>query len=368
MSETVPAGPADDCYGGELSHSDGYDAPPALQEIDEFEARVQALPPSPNTIRFCLDWLSELPGESMHTYESNRRDAIQLTGLFGTLRELIHERRPEVHEVITAMVDYYDDAAHDPRRLQEVVNQLAGEATTYLHEGLVFDLERYDALTKGGFVESAVMPDEQAIDVLRRLQRNTRPVDCSRPPVLQDEYANQRLEWLAGAPDSQQRHARLQKATDYCNDRLMHAYEDGADTQRGEEYGVHADLLREIAWVETKQFEYLQQLAGEDQIRLAKQPLYQSILLMHDLTHNYQFDRQEWQAFLDRLVQQGDHAARQMVFDRVIAQVQQCAADYHDQPGRKDRLWSGVTGRLLDLYSLRPAKTAAGQATSRPAR
>ena len=83
MNETVPARLANDCYGGELSHGYGYDAPPALQEIDEFEARVQALPPSPNTIRFCLDWLSELPGESMHTYESNRRDVGNHGGGFG---------------------------------------------------------------------------------------------------------------------------------------------------------------------------------------------------------------------------------------------------------------------------------------------
>jgi hypothetical protein len=141
-------------------------------------------------------------------FEQNRRDASALQGTLWRGRDFIHDERPGIHELLSAMVQMYD-AKDNPEeyekkraRLEELAENRLDPNNKYFYAGfdgkMCFDLDGYDKMiTKttrvGNDSQGAVEYSEPAIDILRRLVKNTE-ASLLEKPVTDDEELNALLQ------------------------------------------------------------------------------------------------------------------------------------------------------------------------------
>ena len=132
----------------------------------------------PGEINKMLRVYSEIPTSDFAKFEQNRMDASHLQGTIIGGRDFIHDERIGTHETLAAMLDYYnhkddEDAAKYQARLQELEDQYG---FGILPNAL--DLDRYD---KPVNTKKITDSDETAIDILRRLVKNTEAVPLETP-------------------------------------------------------------------------------------------------------------------------------------------------------------------------------------------
>lgn len=149
-----------------------------------------------------------IPTGDYNRFEQNRRDASALQGTLWRGRDFIHDERPGLHELFTAMVEMYD-AKDNPekfeakkKRLEEIKNHRLDPNNNYFYSGfdgeLCFDLENYDKqITKTTDAwndrQGRVKYDEKAIDILRRMAENT-GASLVEKPKTDDEELNKLIE------------------------------------------------------------------------------------------------------------------------------------------------------------------------------
>lgn len=288
--------------------------------------------------------LRDVPATSLARFEQNRRDGLSLR-IFGILRDFIHDQRPGVHNVVKAMVDYYDDPQHDVVKLRSVVGR-----TDYMKTNeLIYDLHRYDT-----DVEETINDRRQpakAIDVLRRVMENTQVIDDS-PSAVSNSEVNNALSQLdaihrqarpeAGVTEKSENQgdirAALGQSLDETNRELYQLIQQGA-------IGIEPNMIQAIAWLEQRAFEVLQSLNYDDQLTAYLEPWFQSLVVFEELTHNPDnFDSSDLQSFIGQLSASGQGLEPyRMVSARMLGHVKQLA-DRYKSSGRADAvdaLWSG---------------------------
>ena len=143
----------------------------------------------------------EVPTCDSCKFEQNRKVALRLErAKFWTDRSFIHNELPGAHEMLLAIGDYYDhrddnDFAEYACRLEELENQyhfgvLPNVLAFDVYENPVADLDLgvYER-------DRPSRANERAIDILKRLIENTRPVSLEAPKTEYLEL-NQRLETI----------------------------------------------------------------------------------------------------------------------------------------------------------------------------
>jgi|GEM_PF-6909201 len=321
--------------------------------IATFEVRELVNMFTPTNIREGINILRSIPTSSVHRFESNRLDALQLAASFGPLRDFIHDQRPGVHELLEAMLSYNED--NDSAALIKIAEQHNGYFDTDERIGRLLNLETYGSIRPSRKLGNVVMPDEPIIDILKRLERNTRPIDDT-PPELLDEQLAERLRAVYEAKPGETKQL-LTDATRFVNDRTSSQIAD-------KKVGIEPEFISALAWLENEQFKYLQKLKFEDQAGLARQETFQQILLMHELTHNDEYDPKEFTDFMESLTRTDDLHAARTVAKRVVGQVSALANTYIKRGKREwaDALWSGnVTHELMGMIDAREATTALGK-------
>lgn len=308
---------------------------------------------TPANLREGINILRSMPTSSMHRFESNRRDGLQLAGPFGILRDAIHDQRPGVHDVLRAMVQYYED--HDNEAFLQAIDGKCDYIRADNCFDKLLDLNSYDTIRPTRTIEGEEMPDEAAIDIVRRLEHNTRPVD-DVPPELHDKELSVRLHNIYKA-DASDKNAQLKAVSEYVNAKLSTMIKE-------KRVGIEPELIAALAWLENEQFKYMQGLKFEHQSGLARQGIFQQILLTHELTHNDNFSQAEFDSFLEKVARMDDQTAARAIAQRVMRQVSALATAYKAR-GKSDwveALWSGnVTHELLGMIDAREAATALGK-------
>ena len=163
--------------------------------ISDFTIHALALKNNPRNIRDLLMIFREIPTSDYSRFESNRNDAAALSGFLWQSREFIHNERPGLHELFEAMVNFYDTkdnpSQHEQSeaRLREIIDSRLDPQDYYQYAGagfdgkLCLDLSNYDKIVEATTHCNGDRKDynEPAIDILRRLEENTRQVSLEKP-------------------------------------------------------------------------------------------------------------------------------------------------------------------------------------------
>lgn len=326
----------------------------------DFLVHAYALRVTPAHVNELLMAAREVPTTDLARLEQNRVDALTLAGPFGALRDFIHDQRPYVHEVIEAMVKYYDTG--DSQQLLAILDKTdPGYLGSKDRRAAILYRSIYDTLiearqTEGNPWKETVKP----IDILRRLNENTKPIEDT-PPVTSDETFNSLLRGLAKNGSQ----AALQQTLDYANNRLI------AIMQRGE-IGIEPNLILAFAFLDRKGFQTLQKLNYEDQMRAYRQGWFYSILRFQELTaSSSDYNEAEFQQFLNQVAStESSQAAYRLIGRRELENASKLARTYRGM-GKKNMvgaLWSGnIKHELIGLTDLRPAATEQGRKAAREA-
>ena len=148
-----------------------------------------------------------IPTGDYNRFEQNRRDASALQGTLWRGRDFIHDERPGLHELFTAMVEMYD-AKDDPeqfeakkKKLEAIKENRLDPNNNFFYSGfdgeMCFNLDNYDKLVDKttdawNDRQGRVKYNEKAIDILRRMAENT-GASLVEKPVTDNEELNELL-------------------------------------------------------------------------------------------------------------------------------------------------------------------------------
>lgn len=289
---------------------------------------------------------------SFSRFEQSRIDALAMVKPFGILRDFIHNQQPHVHEVLTAMVNYYDTG--DRSQLELILPK-----TTYFNsdEGdhKMFDRSNYEIEV----IEPTIPGSKvRAVDVLKRLVENTKPVPDT-PPTTSDEQLNQMLEVLEKELVEMKTVSKetLILTVDYINTELLSKME-------ARTVGFEPNHVLAISWIERRAFEIVSGMKYEEQIVAYKQEWFLSLLLFQELIGSAGFNQKEFKSFTDTLRGMDSSVdAYKIIGKRTLENIHRLAVGYK-QKGRTDlgALWSGnLAHELIGLVDLKPAETEQGR-------
>lgn len=307
---------------------------------------------TPEGIHNLLSILRDVPSTNLSVLESNRKDAIRIEDFFRPLRIAIHDQRPGVNKVLAAMLAFYD-------------NGDSSKLITAMHSSGIFadkDYSHWDDMFNIGSYEHEVSPDSEndnsnhllVVDILRRLEKNTRP-RSDKPPISPDDQLNILLDAIY-ATDGHDLRAKTLKATIYLNELLSEMYRDNT-------VGIDPTIIECVSWLQQKQYQVMQDLSYEDQIKASEKVWLIDFLRSHELTHNIDFNEEDFDNFIDSLANRNDKSVYISISRRILTQVQKLA-DKYAAIGKKDwvdSLWSGnLTHELIGLVDCRKPKTKVG--------
>lgn len=321
--------------------------------VGDFLVHCYATPVTPKNVHMLTAALKEIPTTDEHKFQTNREDVLKIDM---SLRELVHDERPYVHELLSAMVDFYNNG--NRKRLADVLAKgrqyEKGQYPMQFDnlDKVVFDRDFYENIQLTG--PSISVP---RIEFLRRLAKNTEAIE-ETPPHTSDQKLNERMEALANMPPSQRKEA-LESALDHINNQLEQMVEN-------KEIGIEPNTVIAISWLERRAFKILQGLTYEEQQLTYKQTWFESILKFNELANSTRdFDKDEFTQFM-QIVKTSPSAqtAYKLISLRVLTGLK-ALADVYKSRGKGifvGSLWSGnVAHELIGLTDPRPASTPYGR-------
>lgn len=235
-----------------------------------------------------------IPTGDYNRFEQNRRDASALQGTLWRGRDFIHDERPGLHELFTAMVEMYD-AKDDFEKfekkkeaLEDIVRIRLDERNGYHYSGfkgdLCFNLENYDKLiTKTTDAwndrQGRVRYNEKAIDILRRMAKNTSALLVEKPTTDDAELnellgrINPRISERDGTVFVDFR--RASKLVEKMNKILI---------ERQNTLGLRPSMVQALSYTEKMATYAMRELNNNDYKELAFDPGFKEMIRFAELT------------------------------------------------------------------------------------
>ncbi len=292
----------------------------------------------------------EVPTTDSARFEQNRKDGLAVAGPFYSLRDFIHDQRPLVHEVLVAMVEYYD--MNNKASLESVLNRVDGYVSYPENKECLLDRNNYEK-----YLEETINGNKRstkAINVIRRLAANTSPTP-QELSITSDEELNRRMSKIKNYVSEED----LQATLEWVNEKLV-------KMMNRDEIGIEPSLILALGWIERRAFEFLQKLKYEEQISAYKKRWFHAVLKFQELTNSQNnFDEKEFEVFLKKATRiDSDVEAYKFISKRVLKNIGALAKIYKAGNRRHiiEALWSGnVTHELIGLTYLKPASTKYGE-------
>lgn len=308
--------------------------------IADFVVHSYGIPCDPLHVNELILASREAPTSSASRFEQNRKDALKLASPFGVLRDFIHDQQPHVHELLGAMLHFYDTG--DTSKVKEVLPYAKYFNTDERKEALV-DKSKYT---------------EGVVETLRRLFENTQPVQ-DIPPRVKDEYVDGEVENLRHvlyAGDSVSREA-LGNVLVIVSSKLK-------KLANAQEVGMEPNFAILLSWLERQSFRLLQGLSFEDQMAAYKQRWFKDVLEFNELTASARaFDQSEFDSFMSEIVLLSFEEAYKRIGNRTLRNVSELAQIYKKN-GKEDTgaLWSGnISHELMTFVNPRTALSEQGR-------
>lgn len=322
---------------------------------------------TPSNVNELLMGRRELPTTNQYRLEQNRIDALELQGTLYRARDFIHDESPGVHELLSAMLEYYeskDDAelhATKEKALKDLINE-RDRNKQYYNVGsddlasYVFDLENYekpvhprrlegDSSSIGGDILEETEP---AIDCLRRLVENTNP-DRITPPETKFPELNELMQKLRITQNEQtgETHVDWRQAGELVgavNQMLI-------DNQ--EKHGLYPSTVEAVAFAERIATFALRDITSRDWHELPYDPNFKELVRFSQLTYSDKpYDARKFERFWDGFqdIPNGDLSDENLQIAygklqrRILSNLSGLASKYDKNPYTSERtkaLWSG---------------------------
>ncbi len=321
---------------------------------------------SPRTTAELIAISRELPTTDIHCLSVNRQDALSLSGTLWRSRDFVHNERPGLHELFSAMVDYYDTKdnpeAHESTelRLRSIIKDRENPESGYEYDGfdgeMALSLENYDKMATASY--SGV--SEPAIDILRRMKENTEPILLT-PPKVEDAKLQELLNSIAPT----QNETTGEVIVDFKKVTGLIAYLNSILESKQGKYGLEPSLISTLNYAERMATFAIRGIDKKDYQELGFDPGLKELVKFNELTcSNKPFDAAEFEQFWSSFTREfgkdwsedADVAERyRNLSTRVIGHVQDLAESFRKagMPSRRiDGLWSGnLTRELIALSS-----------------
>jgi hypothetical protein len=227
----------------------------------------------------------EIPTSSFSRFEQNRQDAAALMGALWRGRDWIHDELPGIHDVVSAMLDYYESRDDETARAEKeaaLLRVIAEKPYAGLIGDFSLDLANYEKPIKkrvGRYNDGKVLEEtEPAIDVLRRIVKNTEQVTLEKPHT-EDEGLNALLEQLDVRPNERTGEVHVNwnqvgELVRYTNDLLR--------TRQGQ-IGMRPSMIAALAYIEKIATYSMRGVGRKDWQELPYDPHFKEICRFREL-------------------------------------------------------------------------------------
>ncbi len=302
----------------------------------------------------------EIPTNDANKFERNRLDALELQGVLYRAREFIHDNMPGVHELLSAMLDYYDsrddEQAHAEKtaELQRIVDDRMNGKYKFIYTDLdkyVFDLSNYERKVEKRVsrMDSDKNDIEISSDVLRRLVENTANSTLEKPKTT-DEELNKLLENL----DVRTNETTGEVYVDWKQTGELVKYVNDYLIQHQGDTGIRPSMISAISYTEKMATHAMKHISDKDWHELPFDPHFKEFVRLQELIgSNDSYDERRFDGFYDGLIREmskdfeSDDIARDTygkLQQHILQNLRGLAAKYNGNPNTAHRagaLWSG---------------------------
>ena len=350
----------DPAYDSLVHSSNSFGTAPGEFGITDYTIHVLTSETNPRNVRDLMQTYRTIPTEDYAKFESNRRDAIALQGVLWDGRDFIHDERPGVHELIGAMVDFYDSKdnpethAKKTAKLQKVVNTRLDPKNRYFYGGFdgekCFDLANYDTILEGT-VRADTRSDEDydqvpAIDVLRRLEENTRQISLEKPHSGDAELDALIEKAMVSQSQDGENFVDFQSAGEL----VTRANQILAEKQGG--VNLTPSFIKTLSYIERVETYAMRGISHKDYQELGFDPGFKEICRFHELTStNRPYSEgnfeQFWRGFMTEFGRDWPNnvtSAYGRLSQHILSDLESLAKSYNEQGAPRymtDSLWSG---------------------------
>lgn len=336
--------------------------------ISDFTIHCLVSEINPRNIRDLMQAYREIPTSDFAKFEQNRKDAAELMGALWRGRDWIHDEVPGVHNVLVAMLDYYETRDTEDVRQEKqaaILNAIARTPARYHHiiGDYGIDLDNYELPVKklvGETYGTSTRSEdtELAVDVLRRLVENTRQTTLEKPHT-EDERLNSMLDELLVYPNELTGEVHVSwgqvgQIVSYANELLR---------ARQGEIGMRPSMVRALAYIDRMATHAMRGISDKDWLELPFDPHFKEIVKFRDLTSSAdKFDERSFETFWKHFTiipnwPDGVQDAYKELSKRILNQVNKMAQGYNSNrytSYMSESLWSGnLNHELIGLTDTR---------------
>lgn len=328
--------------------------------LGQFVTHCYCSPGTPAHINELILASRRIPTFTLSRLEQNRRDGLALKKL--GLRDAIHDQAPCIHELVTAMVDYYatNGSTAARERVARYCEILTQRHDYRIHSEHILDLNNYSQMLSNGYMYGGSPQKEPAIDIIRRVANNTRPI-YEAPPATGIAALDQTLQALFDMATSSrtERLSTLSTALQAANTYLRGLI--SATT-----LGIDPRVVPALSWLDNEAARHLREMDYEEQVGAFRTQWFRNAVTFCSLTAGAPTLQTESSAALVQQLEglQSAEEAYKLVSAHAIDNVAALVSFYHERSREHwcNMLWSGnVVHELMNLVLLKPASTIAGE-------
>ena len=332
--------------------------------ISDYTIHALTLEVNPKNTRDLMQIYREIPTSDYAKFEQNRQDALALMGVLWGGRDFIHDERPGIHELFSAMIDYYDSRNNDnhhltEQKLHQIVDERLNPQNDYHYSGFdgqkCFDFQSYER-----FIDKTVYDGpkigkhyhEKAIDILRNLEKNTRSFSLETPKT-NDPTLNDLLAKLTPYEDQ-----NGQIIVDLNQISSVAARANQLLISSQNQIGLRPSLIKALSYIEKMSTFALRNIDSKTYRELPFDPGFKEICRFNELTSSGNpYNASEFETFWNTFLTSSNQAwpdqvqnAYSLLAQRTINQVNDLAKQYTRENAPRymiDSLWSGNLSREL---------------------
>lgn len=323
---------------------------------------------NPKNTRDLIQAYREVPTSDFAKFEQNRKDSLELRGVLWRGRDWIHDEVSGIHNVLIAMLDYYETRDNEAVRQEKqaaIIEAMKSIPSNYQQNigDLCFDLENYEKPVKrrvGETYQTSKLSEETepAVVVLRRLVENTRQNTLDKPHT-EDEQLNTLLEQLRVHPNERTGEVlvswrQVGQLVAYTNELLI--------SKQGD-IGMRPSMVRALAYIDKMATYAMRGVSDRDWKELPYDPHFKEIVKFRDLTSSADKFNELWfETFWESFTRipnwpDGVEDAYRKLSQRVLDQMNKMARDYNANQYTSymaESLWSGnLNHELIGLADTR---------------
>ena len=318
----------------------------------------------PTNIQELLLAQRDVSSDNYATYEQNRNDAYELEGILIDYRGFIHREAPGEHEILAAMLKFYDTKDNSEKHakaeteLRAIHDKYGPNGYNYLLGDGMFNLDNYEQEEEQRKINGSLTGrKEKVVDALRRLVKNTDPKLLEKPNV-EDEQLNSLIQNTYLGIDKQSGKTYVEfkevgKIVRRMNELLK---------ERQGKTGIKPSEVKNIAFVERIATLAMRGINEKDRQELPFNPDFKEICRFAELTsQSSKYNEADFESFWNRFRWIKDFDDKdeltehfQMLSGRRLSQLRGLPEKTPFLKREAEALWSGnLNNELLGLIDKR---------------